>query len=124
MPSGARPTSPQVLVSANYKMSFDRLRQALSGLDLWILVIDTKGINVWCAAGKGTFGTEELVGRIAQVGLGDVVKGRGLILPQLGAPGVAANEVLKRTGFKVVYGPVRASTFPNSCAPAREPRRP
>jgi hypothetical protein len=83
-----RPTAVSpVLVSANYKMSFDRLRKTLSGLDLWILVIDTKGINVWCAAGKGTFGTEELVGRIGQVRLGDVVSGRSLILPQLGAPG-------------------------------------
>jgi hypothetical protein len=100
-------TSP-VLVSANYKMSFDRLRRTLSGLDLWILVIDTKGINVWCAAGKGTFGTEELVSRIARVRLNEVVKGRSLILPQLGAPGVAAHEVLKRSGFKVIYGPARA----------------
>ncbi len=101
-----------VLVSANYKMSFDRLRKTLSGLDLWILVIDTKGINVWCAAGKGTFGTEELVGRIAQVGLGEVVKGRSLILPQLSAPGVAAHEVLRRSGFEVIYGPVRAADIP------------
>jgi hypothetical protein len=107
-PTGASP----VLVSANYKMSFDRLRKTLSGLDLWILVIDTKGINVWCAAGKGTFGTEELVGRIAQVGLGDIVKGRILILPQLSAPGVAAHEVLRRSGFKVVFGPVRAADIP------------
>lgn len=108
-----RPTSASpVLVSANYKMSFDRLRKTLSGLDLWILVIDTKGINVWCAAGKGTFGTEELVGRIAQVGLGDVVKGRSLVLPQLGAPGVAAHEVLKRSGFRVIYGPARAADIP------------
>jgi hypothetical protein len=101
-----------VLVSANYKMSFDRLRKTLSGQDLWILVIDTKGINVWCAAGEGTFGTEELVGRIAQVGLGDVLTGRTLILPQLGAPGVAAHEVQKRSGFRVVYGPVRAVDVP------------
>lgn len=45
-----------VLVSANYKLSFDMLRKELAGLDAWIMVIDTKGINVWCAAGKGTFG--------------------------------------------------------------------
>jgi hypothetical protein len=107
-PTAASP----VLVSANYKMSFDRLRKTLSGQDLWILVIDTKGINVWCAAGEGTFGTEELVGRIAQVGLRDVVTGRTLILPQLGAPGVAAHEVLQRSGFRVVYGPVRAVDIP------------
>ncbi len=48
-------------------MSFDQLRSALGGIDGWILVLDTKGINVWCAAGKGTFGTDELVQRIQAV---------------------------------------------------------
>ena len=37
---------------------------------------------------------------------------RKLILPQLGAPGVAAHEVKKRTGFWVEYGPVRAADLP------------
>lgn len=97
-----------VLVSANYKMSFDRLRQSLSGKDLWILVLDTKGINVWCAAGKGTFGTDELVQRIASSGLKEIVSHRTLILPQLAGPGVAAHEVKKRSGFTVRYGPIRA----------------
>lgn len=100
-------TSP-VLVSANYKLSFDRLRQELKGLNLWILVLDTKGINVWCAAGKGTFGTDELVRRIAWARLSEVVTHRRLILPQLGAPGVSAHVVREQTGFKVIYGPVRA----------------
>ena len=101
-----------VLVSANYKMSFDRLRQELVGLNLWMLVLDTKGVNVWCAAGKGTFGTQELVERVIQVRLAEVVTHRTIILPQLGAVGVAAHEVLKLCGFKVVYGPVRASDLP------------
>ncbi|MBP2654730.1 MAG: carbon monoxide dehydrogenase-like protein, corrinoid/iron-sulfur protein [Firmicutes bacterium] len=104
--------SSLVLVSSNYKMSFDRLRCELEGLNLWILVIDTKGINVWCAAGKGTFGTEELVNRIEQVSLTDVVVHRTLILPQLGAPGVSAHQVLKLAGFKVMYAPVRAADIP------------
>ena len=97
-----------VLVTAIYKMSFDNLRKELTGLDAWILVLDTKGINVWCAAGKGTFGTTELLNRIAIVQLEKVVAHRTLILPQLGAPGVRAHEVLKYSGFKVLYGPVRA----------------
>lgn len=105
------PYSP-VLVTANYKMSFDRLRKELAGIDAWIMVLDTKGINVWCAAGKGTFGTDELVKRIINVHLEQIVFHRTIILPQLGAPGVAAHEVLKRSGFKVVYGPVRASDIP------------
>jgi acetyl-CoA decarbonylase/synthase complex subunit gamma len=97
-----------VLVTANYKMSFDRLREALPDRNAWILVLDTKGINVWCAAGKGTFGTEELTARIRSSGLAQVVSHRELILPQLSGPGVAAHQVQKLSGFKVIYGPIRA----------------
>lgn len=97
-----------VLVTSNYKLSFDILRKNLSRLNVWILVLDTKGINVWCAAGKGTFGTAELISRIQQSKLHEVVKHRRLILPQLGAPGIAAFRVRESTGFKVKYGPVRA----------------
>jgi hypothetical protein len=35
-----------------------------------------------------------------------------LILPQLGATGVAAHEVRRRSGFRVEYGPVRAIDLP------------
>lgn len=98
-----------VLVTANYKMSFDMLRRELSGINAWILVLDTKGINVWCAAGKGTFGTDELVNRISQVNLSKIVSHKTVVLPQLGAPGISAHEVQRRSGFKVVFGPVRAS---------------
>ncbi len=102
----------QVLITANYKMSFDRLREALPGRDAWLLVLDTKGINVWCAAGKGTFGTEELVKRIRMSGLDRVVTHRELILPQLSGPGIAAHLVKKISGFKIKYGPIRASDLP------------
>lgn len=106
-----QPSSP-VFVTANYTLSFDALRSALGGMDAYILVLDTQGINVWCAAGKGTFGTAEIVNRIEVTHLKAVVTTRILILPQLGAPGVAAHEVKKRTGFRVEYGPVRAGDLP------------
>jgi hypothetical protein len=101
-----------VLVTANFKMSFDKLREALPGRDAWILVLDTKGINVWCAAGKGTFGTAELVARITSCGLTDIVSHQEVILPQLAGPGVSAHQVKKLSGFKVVYGPIRAIDLP------------
>ncbi len=97
-----------VFVTANYTLSFDALRSSLEGIDCFILVLDTNGINVWCAAGKRTFGTDEMVRRIQKTSLSTVVNHRKLILPQLGAPGIAAHEVKKRSGFKVEYGPVRA----------------
>jgi hypothetical protein len=105
------PESP-VFVTANYSLSFDALRSSLKGVDGYILVLDTKGINVWCAAGKGTFGTEEVIRRVREAELASVVTHRKLILPQLGAPGVSAHEVQKQTGFKVEYGPVRAEDLP------------
>jgi hypothetical protein len=101
-----------VLVTANYKMSFDKLREALPGRDVWILVLDTKGINVWCASGKGTFGTNELVSRIESSGLAQIVSHRELILPQLSGPGVAAHQVKKLSGFKATYGPIRSKNLP------------
>lgn len=101
-----------VLVTSNYSLSFDVLRSALPGVDAFILVLDTFGVNVWCAAGKGTFGTKELIHRIQDTHLADVVTSRVLILPQLGAPGVAAHEVKKASGFRVEYGPIRAADLP------------
>ncbi|MEI8204079.1 MAG: mercury methylation corrinoid protein HgcA [Bacteroidota bacterium] len=97
-----------VFVTGNFKLSFDHVRRALQGISCWLLVLDTKGINVWCAAGKGTFGTEELIYRINEHQLDKLVTHRKIILPQLGAVGVSAHEVKSQTGFKVMYGPVRA----------------
>lgn len=105
---GKPDSNSPVLVTANYKMTFDVLRKELHGMDVWILVLDTKGVNVWCAAGKGTFGTGELLNRILGTQLDKIVSHRTLILPQLAAPGVSAHEVTKFSGFKVTYGPVRA----------------
>ncbi|PKM97302.1 MAG: acetyl-CoA synthase subunit gamma [Elusimicrobia bacterium HGW-Elusimicrobia-3] len=101
-----------VFATANYKLSFDALRTNLKGVNAWLLVLDTRGINVWCAAGKGTFGTFELARIIAETGLEKVVKHRTVILPQLGAPGVGAHRVKAATGFTVAYGPVRAEDLP------------
>ena len=109
------PGSP-VLVTANYKLTFDTVRASIPGIDAWILVLDTGGINVWCAAGKGTFGTRELVRSIRAAGLDRIVTHRLLILPQLGAVGVAAHQVRKESGFRVIYGPVRSADIPDYLA--------
>jgi len=97
-----------VLVSANYKLSFDTLRKNLGSINAWILVLDTKGVNVWCAAGKGTFGTDNLINSIKKAGLENMVQHRRIIVPQLGAVGVAAHKVKEQTGFRVIFGPVQA----------------
>jgi hypothetical protein len=97
-----------VLVTANYKLSFDALRKELAGLNAWILVLDTRGVNVWCAAGKKTFSTQEVIHRVTVTGLDKLVQHRELILPQLAATGVAAHLVKKGCGFEVIWGPIQA----------------
>ncbi|PIY03318.1 MAG: acetyl-CoA synthase subunit gamma [Bacteroidetes bacterium CG_4_10_14_3_um_filter_31_20] len=106
---GTPDKNSDVLVTANYKLSFDHLRKNLIGINAWILVLDTKGINVWCAAGKGTFGTKELISKIQEFLIDKIVEHKKIIVPQLGAVGVSAHEVKNATGFNVKYGPVRAT---------------
>jgi hypothetical protein len=99
----------------------------MQGHDLWLLVLDTQGINVWCAAGKGTFGTDEMIHRVQATGLDRIVNHRTLIVPQLGAPGIAAHKVSQACGFKVMFGPVRSSDLPqflaDGCHAAPQMRR-
>ena len=108
-----RPTAGSpVLVTANYKLTFDSVRAELSSVDAWILVLDTHGVNVWCAAGKGTFSTDELVRQVKATRLDTVVDHRVLVVPQLGATGVAKHRVREACGFSVIYGPVRVADLP------------
>jgi len=102
------PSAP-VIVTCNYRMTIDLVRRDLAGTDVWLLVLETYGINVWCAAGKGTFGTDELVRRIFSTHLADHVEHETLVLPQFGAVGVSANAVRAATGYRIVWGPVRSA---------------
>ncbi len=98
-----------VFVTANYKYTFNIVRKKLAGINCYIIVLDTNGVNVWCAAGKGTFGTEELIERIRSVNLADIINHKKIILPQLGAPGITPAKVKAATGFSISYGPVDAA---------------
>lgn len=104
--------SSEVLVTANYKLTFDVLRSHLKGHSAWLLVLDTDGINVWCAAGKGTFSTGELAYRIEATNLPAIVSHRRIIVPQLGASGVCAREIRSLTGFRVIFGPIDSTDIP------------
>jgi acetyl-CoA decarbonylase/synthase complex subunit gamma len=106
-------SSSPVVVTANYKMTYDLVRGALANNSVWLLVLETYGINVWCAAGKGTFGTGELVRRVASSRLAEVVSHRELILPLLGAAGVKGSDVKKRSGFNVRFSTIRIEDLPH-----------
>jgi NAD-dependent dihydropyrimidine dehydrogenase PreA subunit len=98
-----------VLVTCSFHLTVRRLELALRGSDLWLVVADSKGVNVWCAAGAGELSTRSVVAAVKTCGVADEVDHRTLILPPLAAPGVRATDVREATGWKTRWGLVRAT---------------
>ncbi|MEJ2717729.1 MAG: 4Fe-4S binding protein [Deltaproteobacteria bacterium] len=109
------PTSDSpVLVTCNFYLTVRRLRGILDdrGIDAWLLVADSKGVNVWCAAGGDELNTHSVVSVVKTTEVAQLVGHRTLILPPLAAPGVLAAEVRAQTGWATRWGPVRATDLP------------
>ncbi len=106
------PDSP-VLVTGNFELTVRRLVKAIDHhLHVWLLVVDSSGINVWCAAGGGFLTAERIIGALSTSRLDEVVNHRALILPQLCANGVDGWLIRKQTKWGVHWGPVRAADLP------------
>ncbi|UCH21133.1 MAG: hypothetical protein JSU83_21910 [Deltaproteobacteria bacterium] len=101
-----------VLVTCNFYLTVRRLTKALKGIDAWLLVADSGGVNVWCAAGANVFNTRSVVSAAKISGIAEMVNHRRLILPPLGAPGIRAKDVKDQSGWTVHWGPVRARDIP------------
>ena len=101
-----------VLVTCNFYITVRRMMRLLRGLDLWLLVADSKGVNVWCAAGAEEFNTHSVVSAVKTSGIADRVDHRRLTLPPLGAPGIRARDVEEQTGWSVRWGPVQERDIP------------
>lgn len=102
-----------VLLTGNYELTVRRLVRALDGtVDCWLLIADSRGINVWCAAGGGHFTADDVIAAINSSGVSSVVNHHALILPQLGANGIDGWRIRESTNWGVHWGPVRASDIP------------
>jgi NAD-dependent dihydropyrimidine dehydrogenase PreA subunit len=109
------PSSP-VLVTGNYELTVRRLLRALEGVDAWVVVAPSRGINVWCAAAGGHLTSHQVVTALKTSGVEERVEHRRAILPQLAATGVMAREVSQRCGWKLRFGPVYAEDLPRYLA--------
>jgi hypothetical protein len=98
-----------LIATCNYKLTFDILRKDLEDIDAWILVLDTNGVNVWCASGKGTFSSRELMYQMNKWKVKEITGTNKVILPQLGATSMEPYLVRKFMNVDIVYGPVRSS---------------
>lgn len=102
-----------VLVTGNFDLTVRRVVKEIDGrVDVWLLVADSAGINVWCGAGGGFFTAEKVLAAIKASRLDQVVNHRMLILPQLCANGVNGHKIHQAAGWRVKWGPVLASDIP------------
>ncbi len=102
-----------VLVTGNFDLTVRRLVSAIDDkVNVWLLVADSAGINVWCAAGGGYFTAEKVIAAVKSSHLNEVVNHHALILPQLCANGVDGWRIRKETGWGVHWGPARAVDIP------------
>jgi NAD-dependent dihydropyrimidine dehydrogenase PreA subunit len=101
-----------VLVTANFALTVKRVMKQLKGLDCYLLVAPTRGINVWCAAGGDSFNAHSIISVLKTSGINYRVAHRRLILPQLAAPGIDTRQVLEKAGWHCAFGPVYAKDIP------------
>jgi NAD-dependent dihydropyrimidine dehydrogenase PreA subunit len=101
-----------VFLTGNYVLTVERVKEALAGIDGYLLIANSRGINVWCAATGGLFTHHDVISALKTSGIEDRVDHREVILPQLAATGIEAQKVREKTGWRAVWGPVYADDIP------------
>jgi ferredoxin len=101
-----------VLLTCNYHLTVERVKRALRGLDCYLLVANSRGVNVWCAAAGGLFTDHDVISALKTSGIEERVDHREVILPQLAAAGIEMQQVQQKTGWNVIWGPVYAGDIP------------
>jgi ubiquinone/menaquinone biosynthesis C-methylase UbiE len=124
--SGNPDENSPIIVTANYLYTYIKFMRAVKEKDMWVLCVDSRGINVWCAARGNNFGNKQLIEAVNASGIAKITNKKTLILPQLSAGGIAA-PLLKSEDptfpFNILYGPVWAKDLPQFLEerPARKP---
>lgn len=113
--SGDPNSSSPIIVTANYVYTYIRVMKDIQGIDAWVLVVDSRGINVWCAARGPDFGNKQVLEAVEATEIKDLTDKKILYLPQLSAGGVAIPELPKKSQdfpFTVKFGPVWSKHLP------------
>ncbi|MFQ6117255.1 MAG: copper oxidase, partial [Candidatus Bipolaricaulia bacterium] len=86
-----------VFLTCNYHLTVERVKRALKGLDCYLLVANSRGINVWCAAAGGHFTNHDVISALKTSGIEELVDHRDVVLPQLAAPGIELKVIKQKT---------------------------
>ncbi|HUZ26419.1 MAG TPA: HgcAB-like fusion protein [Streptosporangiaceae bacterium] len=101
-----------VLISGNYTLTVYRLLRVLQGIDCWLLVANSRGSNVWCAAGMNEYTEHDIIDAVNVADLPSVVRHKRLIAPPYAAPGVDVRKVKQETGYRIIWGPTHLNDIP------------
>lgn len=101
-----------VFLTCNYHLTVERVKKCLHGIDCYLLVANSRGINVWCASAGGYFTNHSVISILKTSEIEGLVDHRTVVLPQLAATGIEARVIQKKTGWKVIWGPVYADDIP------------
>lgn len=106
-PIGQPNDNSLVLVTSNYFVTRKRVITSLKNQEMhvWLLIVDTEGVNVWCSSAGGHFTAEKILAQIEETDLTEIVNHRQLILPQLSAAGVD-HSILKKADWEAKFGPI------------------
>jgi ferredoxin len=100
-----------VLLTGNFRLTVERVKRALTGTDAYLLVANSRGFNVWCAATGGHLTNHDVISVLKTSGIEELVDHRQVILPQLAAPGIEGKVIREKLGWKVIWGPVYATSI-------------
>jgi len=106
-------TDTPLLVTGNYLLTVLSVHRALAGRSVRLLVVDSDGINVWCASGKGRFSVPIVMAELNRYPreLWGPGKRTTIVLPKLGLAGDALAD-LRKEGLRPIVGPVHARDLP------------
>jgi len=119
------PDSP-LLLTCNFYMTFKQVVKALQGRHCWLLVEDTEGWNVWCAADARIFSAEKAAALMRAYDVNNLCNHKTIVVPRLGGtiarrlseltalrPGLRrAQSSRSGQGWRVIKGPIEARDLP------------
>jgi len=102
-----------LLVTSNYLLTVFLVVRRIRAFNARLLIIDTDGINVWCAAGKGQFSDAEIRKQLDRYDRELLTHDTWLtlILPKFSLSGVEL-RALRRAKIRPLIGPLHAKDLP------------
>ena len=106
------PDAP-LLVTSNYHLTVMLVVRHARAAGVRLLVVDTDGINVWCAAGKGAFSNAAIQKQLERYDRALLTDGKWIkvVLPKFGLAGVDI-RALRKAKIHPVIGPLYAKDLP------------